>query len=206
MNRGDIWWVCFDPSVGTEIQKTRPAVIVSNDYANEALDRVVVVPLTSNTARVYPGECIVNTGLKFGKAMSGYTWLWKPDSRQRKPPLVAPKYGIPTAYVLCVTDFVGVYLPNLPVEGLFPVDIDIDPGAVITTLQRHFLGAKVIEDQPDEHQHDAHDFVPRNACLRRAVVRLEVRHAFIHRFFVLHFCSLKRVPIVSATHRRPATS
>ena len=57
-------------SVGTEIQKTRPAVIVSNDYANEALDRVVVVPLTSNTARVYPGECIVNTGLKLGKAMS----------------------------------------------------------------------------------------------------------------------------------------
>lgn len=70
MKRGDIWWVCFAPSVGTEIQKTRPAVIVSNDYANEALDRVVVVPLTSNTARVYPGECIVNTGLKLGKAMS----------------------------------------------------------------------------------------------------------------------------------------
>lgn len=39
MKRGDVWWVCFDPSVGTEIQKTRPAVIVSNDYANAALDR-----------------------------------------------------------------------------------------------------------------------------------------------------------------------
>lgn len=70
MKRGDIWWVCFDPSVGTEIQKTRPAVIVSNDYANAALDRLVVVPLTSNTSRVYPGECIVNTGLKPGKVMS----------------------------------------------------------------------------------------------------------------------------------------
>ena len=70
MKRGDVWWVCFDPSVGTEIQKTRPAVIVSNDYANAALDRLVVIPLTSNTSRVYPGECIVNTGLKLGKAMS----------------------------------------------------------------------------------------------------------------------------------------
>lgn len=70
MKRGDIWWVCFDPSVGTEIRKTRPAIIVSNDFANEALDRLVVVPLTSNTSRVYPGECVVNTGLKLGKAMS----------------------------------------------------------------------------------------------------------------------------------------
>lgn len=70
MKRGDIWWVCFDPSVGTEIRKTRPAVIVSNDYANDALDRLVVLPLTSNTSRVYPGECVVNTGLKLGKAMS----------------------------------------------------------------------------------------------------------------------------------------
>lgn len=69
MKRGEIWWVCFDPSVGTEIRKTRPAVIVSNDSANEYLARVVVVPLTSNTSRVYPGECLVDAGDKNGKAM-----------------------------------------------------------------------------------------------------------------------------------------
>lgn len=69
MKRGEVWWVAFDPSVGSEIQKTRPAVIVSNDAANAALARVVVVPLTSNTSRVYPGEALINVGGQKSKAM-----------------------------------------------------------------------------------------------------------------------------------------
>ena len=60
MKRGEVWWVEFDPSVGTEIKKTRPAVIVSNDAANRNLNRVVVVPLTSNTGKAYPGEAVVS--------------------------------------------------------------------------------------------------------------------------------------------------
>src|SRR5260363_79201 len=48
-----------DPAVGSEIRKTRPAVIVSNNAANRNLARVVVVPLTSNTGRQYPGETVV---------------------------------------------------------------------------------------------------------------------------------------------------
>ena len=59
MKRGEVWWVEFDPALGTEIKKTRPAVIVSNDAANRNLARVVVVPLTSNTGRAYPGEAVV---------------------------------------------------------------------------------------------------------------------------------------------------
>ena len=70
MKRGEIWWVEFDPSVGSEIRKTRPAVIVSNDAANRNLALVVVVPLTSKTGRLYPGEAFVTLSGKPGKAMA----------------------------------------------------------------------------------------------------------------------------------------
>jgi mRNA interferase MazF len=70
MKRGDVWWVEFDPSVGSEIRKTRPAVIVSNDAANRNLARVVVVPLTSSTGRLYPGEALVSIGEQQSKAMA----------------------------------------------------------------------------------------------------------------------------------------
>ncbi len=70
MKRGEIWWVEFDPAVGSEIRKTRPAIIVSNDAANRNLARVVVVPLTSNTSRQYPGEALVTISGKQGKAMA----------------------------------------------------------------------------------------------------------------------------------------
>lgn len=70
MRRGEVWWVEFDPSVGTEIRKTRPAVIVSNDAANRNLARVVVVPMTSNMGRLYPGEAVVSVDGQSSKAMA----------------------------------------------------------------------------------------------------------------------------------------
>ncbi len=54
--RGDIYWVALDPTMGTEIKKTRPAIIVSNDSCNAYSARVVVLPLTSNVSSLYPGE------------------------------------------------------------------------------------------------------------------------------------------------------
>jgi len=70
MTRGSVWWVEFDPAIGSEINKTRPAVIVSNDIANQHLTRVVVIPLTSNTSRIYPGEAVITVNNQNSKAMT----------------------------------------------------------------------------------------------------------------------------------------
>ena|SRR5450631_2260652 len=68
--RGDVWWVAFDPSVGGEIQKTRPAIVISNNGANLALNRLIVVPLTSQIAKVYPGQAMVTLNGEPRKAMA----------------------------------------------------------------------------------------------------------------------------------------
>ncbi len=68
--RSEVWWVSFDPSLGGEIRKTRPAIILSNDAANTALNRVIVVPITSQVAKVYPGEALVTVNGEPRKAMA----------------------------------------------------------------------------------------------------------------------------------------
>jgi mRNA interferase MazF len=70
MRRGDVYWVDFDPSVGGEIRKRRPAVLLSNDAAISAQNRAQVVPLTSNTARVHSWEALVRVNGTPSKAVA----------------------------------------------------------------------------------------------------------------------------------------
>ena len=70
MKRGEVWWINFDPSVGGEIRKKRPAVIISNDAANHFLNRVQVVPLTSSVGKLYPSEAYITLQGKKAKAMA----------------------------------------------------------------------------------------------------------------------------------------
>lgn len=70
MNRGEVWWINFDPSIGGEIKKERPAIIVSNNAANRNLNRVQVVPITSNVSRLYPSEAFVTLQGRQGKAIA----------------------------------------------------------------------------------------------------------------------------------------
>jgi mRNA interferase MazF len=59
MKRGEIFFATLDPTVGNEIRKRRPVVIVSNDANNRAAGVVTVVPLTSNIARIHPFEVLL---------------------------------------------------------------------------------------------------------------------------------------------------
>jgi mRNA interferase MazF len=61
VKRGDIWLVTLDPTVGTEIQKTRPCVIVSPDELNGILRRVIVAPMTGGS---HPASFRVPTTFK----------------------------------------------------------------------------------------------------------------------------------------------
>jgi mRNA interferase MazF len=70
MKRGEVWWIDFAPTIGGEIRKSRPAVIVSNEASNKHLNRAQVVPLTTSVERIYPSEAYVAVRRKKHKAMA----------------------------------------------------------------------------------------------------------------------------------------
>jgi mRNA interferase MazF len=67
--RGDVYWVALDPTIGTEIRKTRPAIIVSNDSCNAFGARVLALPITSNVSSLFPGEAMITVGGKAARAL-----------------------------------------------------------------------------------------------------------------------------------------
>lgn len=67
--RGDMYWVNLDPTLGVETKKTRPALILSNDIANEVSKIIMISPITSKVKIVYPFEVKVTIDDKEGKIM-----------------------------------------------------------------------------------------------------------------------------------------
>jgi mRNA interferase MazF len=63
IRRGDVFLVNFDPTVGAEAKKTRPAVVVSNDINNAHSSIVSISPITSNVTRIYSFEVEIPPGI-----------------------------------------------------------------------------------------------------------------------------------------------
>jgi len=60
--KGEIYWANLNPTIGSEIAKTRPVLIVSNDINNKHAATVSILPITSSTAKIYPFEVFLPKG------------------------------------------------------------------------------------------------------------------------------------------------
>ena len=60
MKRGEIYYANLSPAVGSEMDKRRPILIVSNDANNRAANTITILPITSNVTRIYPFEVLLN--------------------------------------------------------------------------------------------------------------------------------------------------
>ena len=70
ITQGDIYWVSLSPTIGTEIHKTRPGVVVSSDVQNISSARVMIVPVTSQITKIYPFDAAVCVDGNPAKAMA----------------------------------------------------------------------------------------------------------------------------------------
>ena len=76
MKRGDIYYAVLHPAVGSEMDKRRPVLIVSNNINNKAANTLTILPITSNVSRIYPFEVLLNP------EVSGLTKASKAQAQQ----------------------------------------------------------------------------------------------------------------------------
>lgn len=60
MKRGEIYFADLDPTVGEEIKKIRPVLIISNNANNNVANTITIIPITSNVNKIYPFEVLLN--------------------------------------------------------------------------------------------------------------------------------------------------
>ncbi len=63
IKRDNVFLAALDPAIGNEINKTRPVIIISNDINNTYSNTVTIIPLTSNTIKIYPFEIFIKSGV-----------------------------------------------------------------------------------------------------------------------------------------------
>ncbi len=66
LKRGEIWFVSLDSTIGSEINKSRPAVIIQNDFGNKNSSTTIIAPITSKLDKVYPFEVLLTNNNCFG--------------------------------------------------------------------------------------------------------------------------------------------
>ena len=70
IKRGEVYWVNLDPTIGSEIKKTRPALILSNNIQNRVSNRVVILPITFNVEKLFPFEAKITLQNKAAKVLA----------------------------------------------------------------------------------------------------------------------------------------
>lgn len=66
MQRGNIYLADLNPTIGSEVNKKRPVLIISNDISNTHSDVVTIIPITSNLSKIYPFEALVKSNSTSG--------------------------------------------------------------------------------------------------------------------------------------------
>lgn len=64
VNRGDVYYVCLEGTVGSEVSKTRPCIVISNNTGNKFSRTVIILPISSKNRTILPTHTILSSNLE----------------------------------------------------------------------------------------------------------------------------------------------